>query len=146
MTTKAKQEELVTIMRKWQKLENTAVAQTARIMTESEHPLIRLIMEIIQRDSNMHHRVQQMIVDSLEDGAVALSVDDLAAVWDSIEKHIDIERKTIELAQKSREALKGASKMAVQQYLLSYLLADEQKHDKMLAELDLIKRGMFKSS
>jgi len=146
MTTKAKQEELVKTMRQWQKLENNAVAQTAKIMTETDHPLIRLVMEIIQRDSNMHHRVQQMIADSMEHAPVALTIDDLAEVWDSVEKHIAIEKKTIELAQQGLNALKGASKTVVQQYLLAYLLADEQKHEKLLADLELIKRGMYKSA
>lgn len=146
MSIKEKQEELVKTMRQWQKLENTAVAQTAKIMTEAEHPLIRLIMEVIQRDSNMHHRVQQMIVDATESEFIEISPNDLVGVWDSIENHIKIEKKTIELAQKSLDALEGTSKTVVQQYLVNYLLTDEEKHDRMLSDLELIKRGMFKSS
>jgi len=146
MSTKEKQQELIKNMKNWQKLENKAVHQTAQIMTETEHPLIRLVLEIIQRDSNMHHRVQQMIIDSMETEQVELQADDLVNVWDSIEKHIQLEKKTIEMAQNSLAALKGTSKTVMQQYLISYLLTDEQKHDKLLADLDLIKRGMFKSS
>lgn len=146
MSTKEKQQELIKNMKNWQKLENKAVQQTAQIMTETDHPLIRLVMEVIQRDSNMHHRVQQMIVDSMETEFVELQADDLVDVWDSIENHIQLEKKTIEMAQASLEALKGTSKTVMQQYLISYLLTDEQKHDKMLADLELIKRGMFKSS
>ena len=122
------------------------MAQTAKIMAETDHPLIRLVMEVIQRDSNMHHRVQQMIIDSMETIPVELTADDLVGVWDSIEKHTQLERQTIEMAQKSLETLKGTSKTVMQQYLLAYLLADEQKHDKLLADLELIKKGMFKSA
>jgi hypothetical protein len=146
MTTKAKQEELIQTMKKWQELENKAVSQTAKIMMKAEHPLIRLVMEVIQRDSNMHHRVQQIIIDSMQTKSVALSTDDLVGVWDSIEDHIKIEKKTIDMARKSLDALGDASKTVMQQYLLSYLLMDEQKHDKMLADLELIKKGMFKSA
>jgi len=146
MTTKEKQEELIATMKKWQTLENKAVAQTAKIMVDAKHPLVRLVMEIIQRDSNMHHRVQQMIIDTMESETVALSPDDLVGVWDSIEDHIKIEKQTIEMAQKSLAALGDASKTVMQQYLVSYLLLDEQKHDKLLADLELIKRGMFKSA
>ena len=146
MSVKEKQQELVKIMKQWQKLENNAVAQTAKIMTEAEHPLIRLVMEVIQRDSNMHHRVQQMIVDATEGGFMEINPDDLVNVWDSIENHIKIEKKTIEMAQASLAALEGTSKTVLQQYLVKYLLTDEEKHDSMLADLDMIKRGMFKSS
>lgn len=146
MSIKEKQEELVNTMKQWQKLENNAVAQTAKIMTEAKHPLIRLVMEVIQRDSNMHHRVQQMVVDATEGGFVEINPDDLVGVWDSIENHIKIEKKTIGLAKKSLAALEGTSKTVLQQYLVTYLLADEEKHDKMLCDLELIKRGMFKSA
>ncbi len=146
MSIKEKQEELVKTMKQWQQLENKAVAQTAKIMGEAKHPLIRLVMEIIQRDSNMHHRVQQMIIDATEKAFVEISPDDLVGVWDSIENHIQIEKKTIELAQKSLDALEGTSKTVMQQFLVNYLLTDEEKHDRMLSDLELIKRGMFKSS
>ncbi len=146
MSIKEQYAELNKTMKHWQTLENKAVSQTAKIMTETEHPLIRLVMEVIQRDSNMHHRVQQMIIDSMESGFVEISPDDLANVWDSIEEHIKIEKQTIDMAKKSLEALRGQSKVVMQQYLINYLLVDEEKHDKLLADLDTIKRGMFKSS
>lgn len=142
MTTKDKLEQLVGAMRRWQKIENAAVTQTAKIMEESEHTLIRLVAEIIQRDSNMHHRVQQAIVDSLERESVNVLVNDLEKVWGSIEKHIAIEKQTIEIAKTALSSLEG-TKTPVQQYLLNYLLHDEEKHDKLLADLELLKKGMY---
>jgi len=142
MTTKEKLEQLVGAMRRWQKIENAAVTQTAKIMEESEHTLIRLVAEIIQRDSNMHHRVQQAIVESLERESVNVLVNDLEKVWGSIEKHIAIEKQTIEIAKTALSSLEG-TKTPVQQYLLNYLLHDEEKHDKLLADLELLKKGMY---
>ena len=142
MGTKEKLEQLAGKMRQWQKIENAAVAQTAKIMDETEHPLIRLVAEIIQRDSNAHHRVQQAVIDSLEKENINVLYDDLEKVWESIDKHIKIERKTIELARESLEALEG-TRFPVQQYLISYLLADEEKHDKLLSDLELIKKRMY---
>jgi hypothetical protein len=142
MDTKEKQDKLVGSMRKWQKIENAAVTQTAKIMEESEHPLIRLVAEVIQRDSNMHHRVQQAIIDSIEKENINVFYPDLEKVWGSIEKHILIEKKTIELAKLSIEALEG-TKSPVQLYLLNYLLHDEEKHDKLLEDLALLKKGMY---
>lgn len=142
MSTKEKLEAVVETMGRWQKLENATVAQTAKIMGETDNPLIRLTMEIIQRDSNLHYRVQQLIIDSITREQINVPVDELSRIWTSIEKHIEMERKTIELASQSLEAL-GGTKNVVQQYLLSYLMEDEKKHDKMLSALELIKKHMY---
>jgi len=129
-------------MRRWQKLEDAAVSQTARIMEEIDHPLIRLVAEIIQRDSNMHHRIQQMVIDTLERETVTLSFDDMSAAWKAIEKHIELERKTIDMAKTALELVPEKTNQ-VQRYLLSYLAEDEKKHDKMLADLELLKKGVY---
>ena len=57
-------------------------------------------------------------------------------------KHIDLEKKTVELAKDSLEALKGR-KMVVQEYLLDYLRIDEEKHNSVLESLGTIKKGMY---
>ena len=142
MSTKEKQEALVENMKKWQKLENAAISQTSKIMEETDHPLIRTVAEIIQRDSHMHYRVQQLIIDSFEEKSIPFLLDQLETIWGSVEQHIQIEKKTIEMATESQKALEG-TRNVVQQYLLNYLLEDEKKHDKLLADLDLIKRKMF---
>jgi ribonucleotide reductase beta subunit family protein with ferritin-like domain len=142
MGTKEKLEQVVGIMKRWQKAENAAVHQTSKIMEDTENPLIRLTMEVIQRDSNLHHRVQQMVIDSIEREYIPVLTPDLEKVWDSIEKHIRIEKQTIDMAQQALGALEG-TKNPVQQYLISYLLEDEKKHDKLLADLDLIKKQMY---
>lgn len=142
MSTKELQEKIVWNMRKWQKIEDAAVTQTGEIVAKTDNPIIRLVMSIIHADSLTHHRVQGLIADGLESETVSLSYDDLSDVWDMIEKHIEIEKKTISLAKESLEAIKG-KKMVVQEYLLNYLLLDETKHDKMLDDLALIRKGMY---
>jgi hypothetical protein len=92
MSVKEKQEQLVGAMKRWQKIENAAVAQTGKIMEQTDNTLIRLVAEIIQRDSNLHHRVQQTIIESIDREHINLSVDDLEKVWTSIDQHIQIEK------------------------------------------------------
>jgi len=142
MNSKEAQEKLVENMKKWQKVENAAVNQTAKVMGETDNPLIRLVMEVIQRDSNVHYHVQQVIIDSLERAPLNVGVEDLQKVWSSMERHLEIEQQTIELAKESLASFKGKANL-VQRYLLSYLLADEQKHEKLLTDLELIKKGMY---
>ena len=144
MSTKEVQESLVSGMQRWQRIEDAAVSSTGRIIEKTKNPVIRLVMEIIQRDSQMHHRVQGMIADSLsvETRAIGLSPDELGEVWSMIEQHIEIEKKTVELAKEALVALKG-KQLVVQEYLLNYLLTDENKHNELLDQLNTIKRGMY---
>jgi hypothetical protein len=142
MSTKELQEHIVENMKQWQKIENASVAQMAAIMEKTDNPLIALVMEIIQRDSQMHHRVQQMVIDSLESQTISLSPDQLGDIWDKIEDHIQMEKETIRLTEDSLKALRG-KKMVVQEYLLNYLKYDEEKHDVLLDSLEKIKKGMY---
>jgi hypothetical protein len=142
MSTKEIQEQIVKNMRQWQKIENSSVASTGNVIEATDNPLIRMVMEIIQRDSQFHYRVQDFIADSLETKTVVLSTDELAQVWEMIEQHIKLEEKTVELANEALDALKG-KKMLVQEYLLNYLLEDENKHNKILENLEKIKAGMY---
>jgi len=143
MKMKELQEQLADTMRRWQKIEDASVASTGKIIEESDNPLVKLVMEIIQRDSEMHRRVQQMVLDSLEQQAVVLTPDDVAAVWEQIEKHRALERETTRLAEEALEVLKDKRHFAVQAYCLRYLSRDEEKHNAMLNALDNVKKGLY---
>ena len=145
MSTKDVQSGLVSNMRKWQKIEDASVVSTGQMIEKTENPLLRLVMEIIQRDSQMHYRVQEFIADSIEHKAVSLTPDELVAVWGMIENHINLEKKTVEIAEQSIGSLKGQQGMIVQQYLLNYLLEDERKHNDLLKNLEDIKKGIYRS-
>lgn len=142
MSTKKIQEQIVSNMKRWQKIENASIASTGQIIEKTENPIVRMVMEIIQRDSQFHYRVQEFIADSLESETIAISPDEVAEVWGLIEKHVELEKKTVELANEALNALKGR-KMLVQEYLLNYLLLDEEKHNKVLTGLENIKKGMY---
>ncbi|MFH1862996.1 MAG: hypothetical protein ABH878_09330, partial [bacterium] len=131
MSTRELQEKITSNMKNWQKIENASVAGTGKVMERTDNPIVRLVMEIIQRDSMLHYRVQQLIINSFESGSMSLNPDELASVWDMVEEHIQLEKKTIEYAREALGNLKG-KKMVVQEYLLNYLMADESKHNKLL--------------
>ena len=142
MSTKEIQEKLVDNMRRWQQIENASVASTGKVMEKTKNPIVSVVMEIIQRDSQMHHQVQEMIATSLTTKTVTLTPEELAEIWDMVETHIELEKKTVELAEEALTALKG-KKMIVQEYLLKYLLEDENKHNHILESLGAIKDGMY---
>ena len=142
MTIKELQKKLAASMRRWQKIENSAIASTGYVMEKTENPIIRLIMEIIQRDSQMHYLVQQWIADSVESKTVSLTPDELKKVWGLIERHTEIEEAMVEIVNEALDSLKG-KKMYIQEYLLKYLREDETKHTNLLKSLEELKKGMM---
>lgn len=142
MVKKELQQELNENLRDWQKVENASVASTGQIMQKTDNPIIRLVMEIIQRDSQMHYAVQGWIADTLEYKTVSLSPDELANVARLVENHIDIEKKMIANTEKACAMVKGKRTLLVQQYFLNYLLEDEKKHNNLLESLQILARGM----
>jgi len=142
MNTKELQKQIISDMRQMQKVENASVASTGRIIEKTKNPIVRLVMEIIQRDSNMHYQVQDFIADSLGEKTVSLTPEELAQVWEMIEQHIQLEKKMIEAVEQLRTSLKGKF-MVVQQYLIDYLLEDETKHNNLLDRLSGIKTKMY---
>jgi hypothetical protein len=132
-------EELVKALRRWQEVERQSIEHSAELMERTENPLIRQIMEIIRNDSVQHHRVQQFIIDSLTKTPVRLTPEELAEIWDEIEKHDAAEREVIELGKKMRDSCT----FFVQRTLLDYLIYDEEKHDKLLGELEKFKKNLY---
>lgn len=142
MTIKELQKKLAASMRRWQKIENSAIVSTGYVMEKTENPIIRLVMEIIQRDSQMHYLVQQWIADSVESKTVSLTPDELKKVWSLIERHTEIEEAMVEIVNEALDSLKG-KKMYIQEYLLKYLREDEVKHTSLLKSLEGLKKGMM---
>jgi len=142
MSVKELQSKISETMGKWKKMENATVALTGQIIEETDNPIIRLVMEIILRDSQMHYRVQGLIADSLEGRTISLSPEDLGKVWTLIEKHIEMEKESCDFGEELLSQLKGKG-MPVQSYLLGYLMRDEAKHVALLAELSQIKKKMY---
>jgi rubrerythrin len=133
-------EKLIKTLRQWQGIERHAIDTTSSIMEKTDNLLIRQFMEIIRNDSVQHHRVQQFIIDSLTKQPVNLTHEELAEIWDEIQAHDEVERKTIEMAKECKEECS----FFVQRALLTYLIADEQKHDLILQELENFKKNMTK--
>ena len=133
------EEELKATLRRWQQIEDESIVQMSNIIAKTQNPLIQLVMEIIRQDSAMHKRVQKVILDSLEKEAFSLTPEELGDVWELIEKHAAAEKETIELAEKARRNCR----LFAQRHLLTYLIEDEQKHDRLLSQLEDFKRKLY---
>ena len=142
MKVKRVQEDLVSSMQKWQKIEDASMLSTAAVMAKTGSPFIRLVMGIIQRDSQTHYLVQEWIEDSLTTKPVSLTQDELNEVWKMIEEHVKLEKQMVEIVKTALGCVKG-NKMAIQEYLLDYLQEDEIKHNSLLKRLAAIRKDML---
>lgn len=125
-------------MRAWQKLEDETIRFSEATLKKSKNPLIRMTMEMIKSDSQKHKVMQQMLIDSLTKEALCLSVEELAMLSEGLDKHMAAEEKSLELAY---EALLN-SELFVTRYVLSLLIADEEKHHSLLGMLDELKQAV----
>jgi rubrerythrin len=128
---------LLQVLQEWQKLEDTTIKFSEEMGKKTKNRLIRMTMDMIKSDSQKHKVMQQMLIDSLTKEPFVLSPDDLGALSAGLNKHMAAEARSLELAD---EALQS-SELFVTRYILSYLIADEQKHHKMLANLNELKRA-----
>ncbi len=142
MTTKQIREDLAKRMQFWQGVERESVASMTAVLAKTNHPLLRLVMEIIRRDSELHDRIQQFIIDAVETKPVTLSPDDMGEISSLLEHHLLLENQMVEAVNDSAASLRG-HKMLVEEYLLDFLLQDEKKHAGLLRALDQVKRGMY---
>jgi len=141
MSTKELQEKLVETLKEWQEIEDASVASTAGIIAKTDVPLIRQVMEIIQKDSVTHKAVQGFIINTLQEGVV-FSTDDLVDIWDAIEAHLTLERQMMGHVEAALAELEGKH-MIIAEYLLHYLAEDEKKHASLLGALESLKKGMY---
>jgi hypothetical protein len=124
-------------IRDWQKLEDDTIRYADTLMKKSKNRLVKMTMEMIKHDSQKHKMMQQMLIDSVTKEPFILAPEELGAISEGLNKHLAAEAKSLELAD---EALNNCE-LFVTQYILSYLIADEQKHHSLLAKLNELKRA-----
>ena len=136
------QQQIVLGMKRWEKIEDAALTTTSRVMEGADNPFIRLVMEVIQRDTHMHHRIQEWIAHSIEDEAAVLTYEHMDKVWKEVERHKEVEEQMMAMVKEMLAAVEG-KRMVMQEYLLNFLLDDETKHVNLLNRLEQIKKGLL---
>lgn len=135
--------EFLSMIKDWQALEDKTIASAEAMLKKSANPLIRMTMDMIRLDSEKHKVVQQMIIDNITKESVHLSPEELNSLSDALNKHMEMEAKSVSLAG---DALKN-SELFITNYLLSYLVADETKHHSLMSKLsDQIKMASISTS
>jgi hypothetical protein len=128
-------EELAKIMKDWQNLEEETISLAENLMTKSKNDFVKVIMEMIKRDSEKHKIMQQFAIDHLTKKAMEIAPQDLVPLGDVLDRHLQAEAKSMGLANVA--IIK--SKDFFTNFIVSYLMADEIKHHEMLTKLDQVK-------
>ena len=133
---------LIAALEDWMELEDETIKHAEATLKKTKNKLVKMTMEMIKNDSQKHKAMQKLLADSLTKEALILTPDDLVDLSDSLNKHLAAEARTLEIA----DAALNNSKLFVTRYILSYLIADEQKHHALLSKLNELKRAtMFVS-
>ena len=125
------------IIKEWQRLEDDTIRYSEELMKKTNNKLVKMTMEMIKHDSQKHKAMQQMLIDSITKEPFILTPEDLNSLGNGLNRHMTAEAKSLELAD---EAFQN-SELFVTKYVLSYLIADEQKHHSLLSKLDELKRA-----
>ncbi|MCL5022819.1 MAG: hypothetical protein M1497_05575 [Nitrospirae bacterium] len=125
-------EEFLKVIREWKELEDKTIASAGELAKKEKNALVTATMEMITHDSEKHKVMLQMVLDNVTKEAVHLSPDELAPVVAMLNRHMEVEAKSIALAN---EALKKSG-LAVTRYILSALLEDETKHHRQIHALN----------
>ncbi len=138
-TQREDMEELVQVLREWQDLEDSGIRTLCKLRSQTKNRLLRQVMSIIMHDSSQHRRVQAILLDGLTKEAFSLTPEEVGEIWTGIEEHEKLERASIAKAHAARKSTRDP----IVRFFLSYLLADEEKHHRMLEGLEDIKRDLY---
>ena len=128
-------EELAKVLKEWYTLEDQTIKLAEDLMKKSDNSFVKVIMEMIKRDSEKHKIMQQFAIDNLTKEAFHLTPQELIPLSEVLEKHIQAEAKSMGLANSAITM----SRDYFTNFIVSYLMADEIKHHEMLTKLDHIK-------
>ncbi len=134
--------EFLKLIKEWQALEDATIASASAMLKKTKNPIVKMTMELIKKDSEKHKIVQQMIIDSITKEAIHLDPEELNAVSDMLNKHMEAEADSLCLAEKALQE----SELFTTKYLLSYLIADEAKHHGLMCQLNDLKRAAIPTS
>ncbi|MEW6569870.1 MAG: hypothetical protein AB1390_01650 [Nitrospirota bacterium] len=135
----AEAEELARILKEWHDLEDETISLAESLMSKSNNDFVKVIMEMIKRDSEKHKSMQEFAINHLTKEAVRLSHEELVPLSEVLDRHVAAEAKSMGLANiamtKSTDYFTN--------FIITYLLMDEIKHHEMLTKLDHIKGQIY---
>jgi hypothetical protein len=135
-------EKIVEHIRGWKELDGKSASLIEETIARCDHPVVCTVMEIIRRDAELHSRVLELIVESMERKPLTMSLDQFGEVVGLIQQHFEVKEKMVKATEESLAVAKDKS-LGIQRFLLTYVLEDERKHQAMLQGIERVKRTLY---
>ena len=134
--------EFFDVLTEWQIIEDRTIASADELSGKANNPIVKMAMEMIKHESERHKIILQMIRDTMISESMHISPDELASLSDMLNRHMEMEAKSLALAD---DAYRNSGLFSTR-FLLSILLADEAKHHGMINLLNELKRASVPTS
>lgn len=141
MTLPENRKKFEELIQNWIVLEENTINHANDLISQSNNPMLKTIIDLVKMDSEKHKRILETIRLSLN-SAVTFNTDDLKIVDTFIEKHAAMEKNAVSTAEQALEM----GSLPLPKLLLSHLLEDEKSHDNYMEELTKIKAYMAKDT
>lgn len=141
MATLANRKSFEELINKWILIEDKSIDNTNDVMSKSDNPIVKSMINLIKMDSEKHKCILETIRLSLN-STVEFNIDDLMVVDSLVEKHSQLEEHEVATAEQAVQM----SSLPIPKFLLEHLLQDERSHDAYVQELDELKVYMAKST
>ena len=125
-------EEFLKIIKQWIALEDMTIASADELISKANNPFVKMRMEMIKHDSGKHKEMLQWIINALTKEAVHLTPEEMLPLSALLHKHLEVEAKSIELANNALKKIE----IPIVRYILSALLDDEAKHHSQILMLN----------
>jgi bacterioferritin (cytochrome b1) len=135
---RARDRELLALLRKWKGIEASTIKSCDTIRRKSKNPIMTTLLMAIKNDSEKHAAILQLIIDSMTKMAYELTPDDMAGISSLVGKHIELEQESIDIAYMALEMTRDS----VTRQLLKIILEDEKKHKMMATRMSALRYSM----
>ena len=144
MTQKAlesleKREQFLSDLYEWLSVESETVMKCSEIQEETDNPFVQLVAEIVRGNSKTHIRILNLIHECLTRKAVSLTPDELGQIWELVQGYMEIESRSIEMAEQAI----SSSRIFIIKQLLAYMLDDKNRNLKLVGQLEDFKKRMY---
>lgn len=128
-------EEFQKVIQELQKIEDNAVVRAGSMMLKAKNPFFKVIMESLKHDSEKYRLIQQIIIDNITKDAAGIDPDELNEMSDMLNNHLEAEAESLRLAHIAL----AKSEQFFTRFMLSYLIADKDKHQGLIDQLNDLK-------
>lgn len=133
-----KKEDLSRMIGRWKEKQEDTRRSAKELHEKTKSYFVRIIANAIRRDAEKHEEILQSVLDCL-DCTVTITPDELGELSNLLSSHIEVEKKTEELAE---VALKKHQHY-ITTYLMKYLIEDEKKNSVLMDRLNEFKGKLY---